>query len=101
MSANPNTIASQGTPTGLTKALPGEPAQENVAKAAGEKPILYILHYIQGRNLHFKFFTYASADMKKVVQRCRDHCDASGFKFLYVRPFMSNLEDDEKRHAEG
>lgn len=75
----------------LEKALPDE------AKAA--KKNLFILQYRQKSNPHplFKYFGHAG-DFRSAIQRGKRHCDETGLVFIMVKPFMSDLDDDERKH---
>lgn len=57
---------------------------------------VYILFYRHGMNPQCqKGFTF-NGDLKAAVERAKQHCQRMGYRYIFVRPLVSNLEDDEK-----
>ena len=67
--------------------------------AHNEKGIPYILFYRQGSNPHPQFFLFyhESADMRKVVERIKKHCELMNLRFVNVRRFVVDLEEVENK----
>ena len=61
--------------------------------------IPYILFYRQGSNPHPQFFLFyhESADMRKVVERIKKHCELMNLRFVNVRKFVVDLEEVENK----
>ena len=61
---------------------------------------LYILQYIQraaAGHIQTKYFK-ARGDFKDIVARAKFYCENVGVRFVYCRPFLSNLDEEEKKH---
>lgn len=59
---------------------------------------LFILSFIRGnvhtaQTIQFAF----PGDLRGAIQRGRTHCERMGTRFVGVRPFFTNLEDEEKK----
>ena len=66
----------------------------------GESEI-FTLYYRQGMNPHpmqknFRF----PGEFKYAIERGKNHCENMGLRFISVRPFIINLENEEKRNQE-
>lgn len=61
-------------------------------------PTRYVLYYRQGNELGYKikWFDFIG-DLPAAIVRGRNHCTNMNFKFLFVRPFLSDLDQDEKQ----
>jgi len=64
--------------------------------------VRWVLLYRQRINPHplFKFFD-ASGTLRDVIGRAKEHCDRMNYVFIHVQPFLSVLEEDERRNAIG
>lgn len=60
----------------------------------------YLLHYRHGNNMNWKFFDY-SGSFRQAMQRAQKHCMLMNYRFIILRPAVSNLEDDEKNREQG
>ena len=58
---------------------------------------VYILSYIHKIKMNEKAF-YAIGTMQEIVTRAKSHCEQCGYRFLFVRPFLSDFLEDEKKH---
>ena len=59
---------------------------------------IYTLEYInRQRHTESKNFR-ATGTMQEIVERAKAHCEQCGFRFLFVRPFLSDFLKDEVRH---
>lgn len=62
---------------------------------------LYILFYRTGNNPRplEKYFEIpnSSGDMREIINKCKDYCDQTGFRFVKVERFLSNMEDDIRK----
>lgn len=62
--------------------------------------VLYILNYRHGLNPNcIKYFRF-SGSVKDAMRRGVKHCEVMGYSNPFVRPFLSNLENDEIYHLE-
>jgi len=59
---------------------------------------MYVLYYREGQNPHpqMKYFEL-KGDFRTVISRVKRHCELMNMRFINVRPFLSNLEEDERR----
>lgn len=59
---------------------------------------LHILYYRHGNNPHTQSINFTfDDDFKQAIARGRTFCERMGWKFIKVEPFLTNLEDREKR----
>lgn len=59
--------------------------------------VLYTLYYRQGMNPHpLQKNFYFEGDLHSAIVRSRKHCELMGIKFISVRPFLSNIDEEEK-----
>jgi hypothetical protein len=58
---------------------------------------LYILYYRpKDTNAHFiKYFEHEGS-LEKAINRGRTHCDIMGYRFIFVRPFLSDITGEER-----
>jgi hypothetical protein len=77
--------------TQLEKAVPAIPTDN--------KKSLFVLLYRQKNNPYpmIKNF-FHPGDFRSAIQRGKRHCDDTGLVFIMVKPFVSDLDDEEKRH---
>ena len=57
---------------------------------------LFVLFYRHGTNPNCTK-QFQSLDLVTANARGRQHCELMGFAFQYVKPFLSDLEVDERR----
>lgn len=58
----------------------------------------YVLYYREGQNPHPQMaFFDLSGDFRQVISRVKRHCELMNKRFINVRPFLMNLDDEEKR----
>lgn len=71
--------------------------KEFQAGVASPIETLYILYYRQGQNPHPQFcgFYHKSKDMQVVMERAKRHCDLMSYRFVFVRPFIVDLDKVE------
>jgi hypothetical protein len=59
---------------------------------------LYILFYRTGNNPRplEKYFEISNptSDMRMVINKCKDYCDQTGFRFVKVERFLSDMDED-------
>ena len=73
---------------------------EILAGAPGKvKPTMYSLWYRENTNPHplYKFF-FHEGNLQSAIARGKVHCERMGQRFIFVRPFLSDLNADERRH---
>lgn len=68
-------------------------------KAAGVNEKTFILFYRFGNIPHnFEFFNMpADTTLPEAIGRGRQHCLAMNFRFLYVKPFVYDMEAAEQK----
>ena len=79
----------------LTAIRPGLPA----ALALNGRQI-FVIYYIQGRQVQQKFFNF-SGTLKEAVERAKKHCEVMGLRWLRLDPFISDLDADERFRTEN
>lgn len=57
---------------------------------------VYILYYRHGMNPQCQKGFKLRGDLKAAVERAKVHCTRMGYRYIFVRPLVSSLEDDEK-----
>jgi len=78
--------------------MPGPPVDMNVGKPATPFDQVYVLSYIHKIKMNEKFF-YSTLSLMDTVNRAKAHCEKMGFRFLFVRPFLSDFVEDERKHS--
>lgn len=72
-----------------------------ILKSPSPAPVLkettYILYYRQGNSVHtdWKVFPF-NGNLRDAIARAQEHCNKLRLRFLKVRPFHINLDDEEK-----
>jgi GTP-dependent phosphoenolpyruvate carboxykinase len=63
-----------------------------------EKQSMFILYYRQGMNPHTMFmFFFASGPFNQIISRAKNHCEIMNYRFVTVRPAITNFEEEEKK----
>lgn len=75
-----------------------------IASGSTSPPIelpIFTLYYRQGMNPHpmQKNFRFAG-EFKQAIERGKSHCENMGLRFITVRPFITELDMEEKRSME-
>ena len=60
----------------------------------------WILYYRQGVNVNCQLHFEHIGTLPEAESRGRQHCQIMGYNFLYIRPFLTNLETAEKRRLQ-
>ena len=65
-----------------------------------DKPILYILYHRHGNTQHtdFMFFNYKGS-FRDAIERGKAYCQRVNLRFISVKPFLTDLAEDERRHV--
>jgi hypothetical protein len=61
---------------------------------------IYILFYRHGMNAGCQKGFFCEGDIKQAVQRAQRHCEVMGYRYIFVRPFVSDIEEEEKYKLE-
>ena len=77
---------------------PGELAI--ISTSAVERERVYILYYRKGNEVLTKHFLFRGP-LKDAIARGRSHCAAMGYSCMFVRPFIVDLEHQEKLKSES
>lgn len=64
------------------------------------KARVFRLQYRQGNEIKEKHFNF-SGPLQEAILRGRDHCEKMGYRFILVRPFIVDLEHQEKLKNES
>lgn len=71
-----------------------------VAKLATDFKNMYILFYRHGMNPGCSKGFISNGDIKAAVQRAQRHCEIMGYRYIFVRPFVSDIDEEEKYKLE-
>jgi len=69
-------------------------------KVASNNKNVYILFYRHGMNPHCQKGFSHDGDIKSAVQRAQRHCEVMGYRYIFVRPFISDIDEEEKYKLE-
>jgi hypothetical protein len=61
----------------------------------------YALHYRHGNNPNCQKNFQFKGTFREAMARARTHCDKMGYRFILLRPAISDLESDEKNRENG
>lgn len=72
-------------------------AQQTLQLPDGTPKFLYTLYYRQSSNPfpNTVSFYHQSKDMKSVSERAKRHCEVMGYRFVYVKPAIIDLDKEE------
>lgn len=62
---------------------------------------LYIMFYRHGMNANLTKGFYHSGDLMSARRRAEAHCKIMGYKFIFVRPMVCDLEVEEEYKIKG
>lgn len=62
---------------------------------------LYIMFYRHGMNANLTKGFYFAGDLQEARKRAEAHCKIMGYKFIFVRPMVCNLESEEEYKLKG
>jgi hypothetical protein len=77
---------------------------EAIQKAQAKKESfshLYIMFYRHGMNANLTKGFYFPGTLLEARARAEAHCSVMGYKFIFVRPMVCNLEEEEKYRMRG
>jgi hypothetical protein len=58
---------------------------------------IYVLRFVFKQHIEEKTFR-ASGTIQEIVNRAKAHCEQCGYRFLFVKPFLSDFLKDEVKH---
>lgn len=61
---------------------------------------LWLIHYRHGMNPGLSKGMYHVGDVRSAVERAKRHCEMMGYRYVFVRPFVSDLQKEEMDRAE-
>jgi len=76
------------------KAIPGIPAKP--LSDVSDLYVLTFIHKASSAHTQNKVFRH-SGEFKDVVQRAKAHCEQMSYRFIYLKPFISDLVEEEKK----
>jgi hypothetical protein len=67
------------------------------------KKRIWTLHYRHGRNpnLTKNFVLDEKKTLDDAIKRGRSHCQAMGYRYTFILPFLSSLKEDEDKKKNG
>lgn len=72
--------------------------KESPALPEVPKKGLFVLYYRSGNNPHPQFvFFEGGGTLQNVIERARRFCESMSYRFVYCRPAIINLDEEEKR----
>lgn len=84
-------MANSSSITGTSSITPIPAAADTVFK---NKERIYILHFRQGNQVQIKHFNF-TGNLKDAAERAKIHCERMGYRFIFVRPFVVDLDHQE------
>jgi hypothetical protein len=57
---------------------------------------IWILFYRHGVNPHCQKGFYHNGDIYAANKRAKEHCDVMGYRFIFVRPLIVDIDEEEK-----
>jgi len=80
-------------------AMPAAPipnrSQEEIANAVTECDNLYIFYYRHGVNPGLQKIFFHKGTFATAKKRAEQHCGIMGYKFIWIRPFIVDLDVEE------
>lgn len=71
----------------------------NISESVDESK-LWVLHYRHGPNPTPMWKTFShSGSLPEVITRAKEHCTVMNTRFVGVRPFLTNLAEEEKKQS--
>jgi len=61
----------------------------------------YIMFYRHGMNANLTKGFYCDGDLTSARKRAEAHCKIMGYKYIFVRPMICNLETEEEYKLHG
>lgn len=77
--------------------LPGKPLPLPPNDTFKDIYVLHFIHKASSTHVQQKVFR-AVGDFKDIVTRAKMHCENTGIRFVFLKPFISDFEEDEKKH---
>jgi len=56
---------------------------------------LYVMYYRHGMNPQLNKVFRHNGDMASAVLRARKHCEIMGYRYIFLRPFIIDIESEE------
>lgn len=69
----------------------------SAAVAVPVKESTYILFYRHGMNPQCQKGFKLNGDLRAAVDRAKKHCEVMGYRYIFVRPLVCDLEAEEKQ----
>ncbi len=93
---NPNAggVATSNLNT-LVPGLPDNKSQQEIADTVAQAANLYVFYYRHGVNPGLSKIFYFSGGFKEAKSRAEKHCGIMGYKFIWIRPFIVDLDAEE------
>ena len=61
----------------------------------------WTMYYRHGMNANLQKNFYFEGTLVQAQLRAREHCDVMGYKFIWVRPLVCNIEEEEAYRKRG
>jgi hypothetical protein len=75
-------------------------SEPTVAKKIIDPSKIYTLFYRHGMNPQCQKGFVHEGDIKSAVQRAQRHCEVMNYRYIFVRPFVSDIDEEEKYKLE-
>ena len=75
--------------------MPGMPTDKEINSLVSTRPSLYSMHYRHGMNSKLEKNFEFVGDLFAARKRAEDHCAIMGYKLIWVRPLVVDLEAEE------
>ena len=62
---------------------------------------MWIMFYRHGMNATLTKNFYHEGDMNSAIRRAQDHCKIMGYKYIFIRPLICDLESEEEYKLTG
>lgn len=71
---------------------------KDVAKPPDPFKGMWILFYRHGMNSTLQKNFTLDAPLLKAVERAKEHCKVMNYKYIFIRPLICNLDEEEAYH---
>ena len=61
----------------------------------------WILFFRHGMNAALSKNFYHDGDLQSAVRRAQEHCKIMGYRYIWLRPLICNIEEEEEAKLKG
>ena len=88
-------------PSSSLSSLGSGPGKSKGDLKFGDFSNLYVMYYRHGMNANLTKGFYCSGDIAVAIQKARDHCKIMGYRYIFVRPLIVDIEAEESYKLRG